>query len=93
MTPFTKIASRIIKEQEVIIGPIAWEEARKVKGLTVVDMKSGEVELKGDNNETINQLVARYERLFGRASREVCRTAVADIVGDLPKGDIPSSLV
>ena len=46
---FPQIAKRIIKEQELVIGPLAWEEARKVQGLQVVDQKSGEVNLQNGN--------------------------------------------
>ena len=35
-TLFPKIFIRIIKEQENIIGPLAWDEASKVDGLTIV---------------------------------------------------------
>lgn len=89
---FEKIAGRIIQEQEVIIGPIAWSEARKVAGLVIVDQKTGAVELQGDPVKSINQLVAQYERLFGRASREVCKDAVRNLVVDMKPNDIPSSL-
>ena len=37
MTIFDQISVRIIKEQSLIIGPLAWDEARKVSGLSVVD--------------------------------------------------------
>ena len=34
-----QISIRIIREQELIIGPVAWDEAKKVPGLTIVDSK------------------------------------------------------
>jgi len=40
----------------------------------------------------IDQLVARYERLFGRASHEVCREAVSGIIVDLKPEEVPASL-
>lgn len=92
MISLIEITSKIIKEQEVIIGPIAWSEARKVPGLVVIDQKAGTVELKGNESELINQLVAQYERLFGRASREVCKDAVRNLVVDMNPKDIPDSL-
>ncbi len=33
MTTLTQIASKIIKEQELIVGPIAWIQAGKVSGI------------------------------------------------------------
>jgi hypothetical protein len=93
MTIFSQIASKIIKEQELIIGPLAWEEAGKVGGIRVVDRQKGEVELDaGKEHETIDRLVSQYERLFGKASREACREAVGSIIADLPPSDVPMSL-
>ncbi len=92
MTIFDNIAQKIIKEQELIIGPLAWDEARKVAGLTVVDPKTGEVTMAGDPKEILNKLVSQYERLFGRASREVCHDAAASLIADLQPAEVPASL-
>lgn len=92
MLILTQIADKIIKEQELIIGPMAWDEAIKVPGLKV-DKISKQVEvIAEDDKGAIDQLVARYERLFGRASHEVCREAVMSITADLLQGDLPLSL-
>ena len=92
MPIFDKISIRIIKEQELIIGPVAWEEARKVSGFHIVDQKKEEVTFDGDAKEVLNRLVAQYARLFGKASNEVCKEAVQDLIADMPKADVPSSL-
>ncbi|HEY4506499.1 MAG TPA: hypothetical protein VJJ24_03575 [Candidatus Paceibacterota bacterium] len=93
MSTIDTIASRIIKEQELIIGSLAWDEARKVHGINVTDSKSGQVHVQnGDPREVINKLVNQYELLFGRASREVCRQAVAGMVSQLQPTEVPSSL-
>ena len=90
---FNQISTRIIKKQAIIIGPLAWDEARKVVGLSVIDQKKGYVEISQDNpKEVIDKLVAQYERLFGRLSHEICRESVQDITTDLPSDQIPSSL-
>lgn len=91
MDIFSKIAVRIIKEQELVIGPLAWREAQKVSGL-VVSAASGEVLIEGDKKQVIDNLVARYDRLFGRASHEVSRDAAAGLLADLVSIDIPTSL-
>lgn len=91
MTIFEEITIRMIKEQELIIGPLAWIEASKVPGLTVKEQ--GVIEIKSENKqETINALVAQYERLFGRASHEVCKHAVLGLIAGLPAEQVPSSL-
>ncbi len=93
MTTLDQIALKIIREQELVIGPLAWTEAGKVTGLQVVDQKKGEVALQnGDPKDVVNRLVAQYERLFGPASHEVCRAAVASMIADLAAADVPSSL-
>ena len=93
MTTFDQISIKIIKEQELIIGPVAWSEAKKVSGFTVIDYKNGEVSLVGDGKEVINRLVSQYERLFGRASNQVCKDASKELIKQLKPEEIPSSLV
>ena len=89
----SKIAIRIIKEQESVIGPLAWDEARKVQGIHIIDQKKGQIQLQnGDVRAIVDKLVAQYEKLFGKASREVCKDAVQDLIAELPPDQIPSSL-
>jgi hypothetical protein len=92
MTIYEKISVRIIKEQELIIGPVAWDEAKKVSGFTVVNKETGEVALSTNSTDVVNRLVSQYERLFGRASHEVCKEAVQDLIIELKPEEIPSSL-
>ncbi len=90
-TTFDQIATRIIKEQELIIGPIAWQEAEHVSGLVFQNHTA--VQISGAEPKTVvDNLVDRYERLFGRASREVCREAVVSLLADLSPSDVPSTL-
>ena len=92
MTIFDQIAVHIILEQESVIGPLAWEEAKKVAGFRVSDKDKGEVSLEGDPKEIINRLVAQYSRLFGQVSIDLCKGAVGYLLADLPKTEIPASL-
>ena len=90
---FNEISIRIIREQEAIIGPLAWAEASKVAGFEVIDANKKIVNIKAeDPREVVNALVARYEKLFGRLSRDVSRQAVSDLTADIPTEDIPTSL-
>ncbi len=91
-TLLDQITVRIIKEQELIIGPVAWDEAKKVQGLKVADQSKGQVSFDGDPKTVLDRLVAQYSKLFGRLSAEVCKESVQDLVAELPQGDIPSSL-
>ena len=91
MTIFEEIAIRMIKEQELIIGPLAWIEAAKVSGLKVHEQ--GVISIESPNKQqTIDNLVAKYERLFGKASHEVCKHAVLGLIAGLQASEIPSSL-
>ena len=88
---FNQIAIKIIKEQQAIIGPLAWSEARKVEGLAVTSDNA--VTITGnDKSIVIDTLVKRYERLFGRASNEVCKHAVVSLISHLQPAEIPASL-
>lgn len=91
MDTILKIPIRIIKEQELVIGPLAWDEAKKVAGLNI-DQPQGSVSFSGDAKDAINRLVAQYERLFGKASHQVCREAVQDLVAEMQPEEIPESL-
>lgn len=85
------MVTHIIHEQEYIIGPLAWEEAGKVGGLRI-DIAAHTVNVQGDPKEVLEKLVAQYERLFGPASREVCRDAVRPLLAQVPQEEIPMVL-
>lgn len=89
---FDQISVRIIKEQELLIGPLAWDEAKKVSGFQIVDQQAGKVEFNGDPKEILTRLVNQYSRLFGRASTEVCKQSVQDLLVEMPKDQIPEIL-
>ena len=89
-----QITTKIIREQELIVGPLAWSEAGKVQGLKIIDQNKGEVAFNnGDQKEVVNRLVSQYGRIFGQASREVCREAVVSLIADLSPSEVPSSLM
>lgn len=77
MNNISLIASKIIKDQETIIGPVAIEQARKVQGLEVKNLD--DINIKGDAKVVIGNLVNQYVKLFGRASIEVCKESIREI--------------
>lgn len=91
MDIFSQIATRIVKEQESIIGLLAWDEAKKVPGLSL-DRDAGQVSVTGNGPDILNQLVEQYEKLFGKASREVCREAATRFINQIPVSQVPTSL-
>ena len=86
-----QLASNIIEGQALIIGPVAWEEASKVTGLRI-DIGKREVQIEGNPKAALESLVAQYEKLFGLASREVCRDAVRPLLSQIPQDEIPAVL-
>jgi prophage tail gpP-like protein len=88
-----ELTVRIIREQELVIGPLAWIEAAKVTGLSVIDQRAGTILFtEADQGSVIDKLVAQYEKLFGRASHEVSRDAVKSLLANVPREEIPTSL-
>lgn len=86
-----EFANKIIMGQELVIGPLAWEQATKVTGLAV-DINAHRATIEGDTKEVLEKLVAQYEKLFGIASREVCRDAVRPLLSQVPQEEIPAVL-
>jgi hypothetical protein len=79
----------LIKTWEVIW--IYWAEALKVHGIQL-DPKTHELHVDGDSKEVLTNLVGRYEKLFGKLSREVCRDAVRPLLAFAEKDEIPEAL-
>jgi dCTP diphosphatase len=74
---YEQIAVRIIKEQEAILGPVAWAEAIRIPGLTVINKERGSVVIETpDKQMVINMLASAYENFFGKAAREVSTEAI-----------------
>ena len=92
MNIYEQLAAKIIKEQELLMGPMAWYEAGKVQGLSVLNSKEGSLTIEGDGNTVINALVDQFGTLFGRAGREVCRDAVGAMVANLKPTEVPANL-
>lgn len=92
MDPFSQITERIIKAQESIIGPIAVEQAQKVPGL-VFDKKANKITISGNKTQVVEQLIEKYQALFGKASVDVCKDAAKDFIAKLPKDQVPPLLL
>lgn len=88
---YAEIATRIIKSQEDIIGPLALQQAQKVSGLRV-SWQSKKVEIQGDSAKVIDNLVKQYEALFGSIAVETCRDVTKQLVSKLPEQERPKSL-
>lgn len=90
MNPYEQVAAHIIKEQETIIGPLAFDQARKVNGIQI-DSK-GHIKIIGNGKEVIDHLVHKYSELFGAASVEVCKDAIKQLTPSISAEDLPEIL-
>lgn len=86
-----QIAEKIIEQQESIIGPIAVEQARQVRELTI-DWPQHLVGIEGNPQDAIDDLVAQYKDLFGQIAVETCKEAVGRYLVQLPEDQKPKSL-
>lgn len=90
MDLYEQIVDRIIKEQEAIIGPLAVDQAKRVRGIFISG--DGNVKIEGDNKDIIEHLVSQYAKLFGKTSVQVCKQAIEPIKDKIPSADLPDIL-
>ncbi len=90
MDVYAQAASRIIKEQQAIIGPIALDQARHVSGLEA--STADDVKIVGKGKDVLTNLVNQYAKIFGKASVEVCKEAFAPMAEKMSENDIPEIL-
>lgn len=90
MDPVAEAVGKIIKEQQAIIGPVALDQAKKVSGLTVASVD--DIKVTGNKKQTLENLVKQFEKLFGKASIQVCKDAFEQFSDKIPQTDIPDIL-
>jgi hypothetical protein len=90
MNPLAQAVSRIIKEQQAIIGPMALSQAQKVPGIQAAT--ADDVQITGNAKEVLENLVNQYAKLFGKASVEVCKEAIEPLSDKISPNDLPDIL-
>lgn len=90
MDPVAQAASKIIKEQQAIIGPVALDQAKKVSGIEISG--NDDVKIVGSKKQVLESLVKQFEKLFGKASIQVCKDAFAPFSEKIAVTDIPDIL-
>jgi hypothetical protein len=88
---FDQIAEKIIEQQEAIIGPIAVEQAKLVTDLKI-NWQQHLVDISGNPQTAIDELVDQYKELFGQLAVESCKQAVSKLLSQLPANEQPASL-
>lgn len=87
------LVTTIVRRQQDIIGPIAFEQARKVSGLRVDGEGNVVVEVGQDKlGSVLPDLVNAYRELFGRASVLACKDAVKELQPSVPADELPDIL-
>ena len=87
------VVRAIIHYQEMVLGPLAMDQAKKVHGIHIG--ASGEITAvfkSGYEKKLLAELVSKYESLFGQASVEVCKDAVREEIPDFPEDILPDIL-
>lgn len=90
MSTYEQVAQNIIKEQETIIGPLAFDQARRVEGIAIDN--AGHISITGDGKIVLDHLVRQYSELFGKASILVCKEAAKAVNPTVSTEDLPEIL-
>lgn len=75
---YENIAQAIIREQEQVIGPVAYYQAQNVPGIKVGSNKLVKI-ISKDPKSVLQNLVLSYSQLFGRASIELSKDAIKSL--------------
>lgn len=91
-----QIILAIIKRQERVAGQIAWEEAKEVPELTIINQQKEEISVEGNSiqnsRKVIDDLVSRYKHIFGDLAVQVSKDATRHLLAELPSDQVPDSL-
>ncbi len=89
---YNKLLSRILKEQENILGSLAWQIAEKSSGIIIVNKESFDVSIIGEPKTVIDNFIFRCERIFGSFARDASKQAVSFLLAEMPLEDRPNRL-
>ena len=89
---YPQLALAIVKGQEEIIGPVAWQQASTVGGLQVEGTTSISFAQNVDKKQVVEELVLRFRDFFGQAAVEVCKEAAAKVSLTMSNDELPASL-
>lgn len=87
---YTTLATEIIRSQSMVIGPLAFDQAKQVNGITVDESLT--VSITGEGREVLHNLVIQSKGLFGQASVEMCKDAIRELHMEIDPKDLPEIL-
>ena len=85
----SEIATAIVKHQTEIIGPLATQQASKVKGVIVSQNSVQIPDANTDPQQILIELVDKYAQIFGNTSIEVCKDALREANITISTKDLP----
>ena len=89
---YREVIKRIVKEQQLLIGPIALTIASKIPGVKADSTNAIDFDATEFNEDAIEALINAYQALFGKAAVEVCKTSIKSM--DNPNNyPLPNSLL
>lgn len=92
MDIYTQSVAEIIKEQQSVIGPLAFDQAKKVHGLSFSPETPLKLTITGDGKIVLGDLVKQYSQIFGQASVEVCKEALKHLRTPPSRDELPEIL-
>lgn len=90
MDKYSEVVFKIVREQEMVVGPLAIDLARNVNGLKVNNRN--EFSIEGDPKLALHELLMQYKKLFGELSLQVSKKALKDNIKNFQKGELPEIL-
>jgi hypothetical protein len=91
MDAYTQSVLAVVRAQMSVIGPMALDQARQVKGLKIID--DSHIQIEGDFKTVMTHLVQKYSYFFGQASIEVCKDAIREINPPINPKLLPDNLL
>jgi hypothetical protein len=90
MDKYSEAVSKIVIEQELVMGPLALLLANKIKGIAIENKDN--VSITGDPKVALGSLVSQYGMLFGKISIEVSKNALKHVSTTLSPQELPDIL-
>ncbi len=94
ISDLSQIVIAIINYQRGLVGPLAIDQAEKVKGIKIINRDRLEVQILNTEEPMalLKNMVAKYEELFGKASVEACREAIREGSFHVSAENLPEAL-
>ena len=90
LTKYKQAILKIIREQTLIVGPLARNLVEGLDDLVFND--DVDVEIKTDPKKALEEVVEQYGKVFGKTSIEVCKRVVRNMPSGFTESELPDVL-